>query len=406
MRKTRICRALLSAVVGVSIAGLLAACGSTSTSGGSAVTKVAGGGSASTRPGHTIEAVPYAAIKGPWLVWKPSSCRFGVATSHPATYQAVLRRLAKPEHLVFTPFDTVSAASTIINASVAGAAQKAGAQLIQISNEYPSVSRPLAAADEAAATHPDAVISASIVAGLYNQIQPKYEAKCIPMADMFAFPTPHPSPGFQSSFANEGNTMANAAVGIIKRRQWPASQIWILTCGEPKTSPGPGTLRDVGTTFRDAVARAFSVPAARESPILDCNTNGQGALDAQTATTNWLTAHPQAKYVVGSFWVDAIALGMAQSLKAHGFGSRALVAGGDASAPVLKVMAHGDPVFQVDADKDFVKWGTFAVSIAEDIVARRPIPSYMDPGTIAVTPANVNQVLATRAAFLKQFGKK
>jgi len=387
---------LAAAAVGMgAVAVVVAACGNSGDQGSAS-------GSA---PAPSPEMARYAAIKGPWLVWNKDACRFKVTDKHPTRYAAVLRRTDKPLKMVFTPYDTVSAASSIINSSVRSAVEKTGVQLTQISNEYPSVDKALTAADQAVATHPDAAISASIVAELYNRIQPKYEAACIPMATMFAFPTPHPSPGFQSSFKSEGNAMATAAIDIVKKRGWPPSQIWVLTCGEPKTSPGPGTLRDIGTTFRDRVAAAFDVPSTQISPILDCNQNGQGALDARTATTDWLTAHPQAKYVVGSFWVDSIAVGMAQALKARGFGDRALVAGGDASDSVVKMIAAGDPILQVDADKGFLKWGTYAVALAQDIAAGRPVPTYMDPGTTAVTPGNAAKILADRAALAKKFGR-
>jgi len=359
-----------------------------------------GAGSSNVAAGAIVASAQYAAIKGPWLAWDKSTCRFKTAATHPSSYTAEVRKLSTPQTYVFTPYTTTAPAAALIDASVATYAGKAGAKVIQISNDYPSTSQPLVAASEAVNIKPSAVISAAINKGVYAQIQPQYERACIPFASMFNIPTPHPVPGFQSSFQVEGKTMADAAIKIINQRKWPADQIWILSCGEPLVAPGPGTLLDVGTTFRDTVSAAFNIPASRMSPFLGCNDNGQGALDARTASLNWLTAHPEAKYVVGSFWVDAIALGMSQALAQKGFGDRALVAGGDASDPVLKVMADGDPIFQIDADKNFIKWGIFSVSLAEDIAAGKPVPSYMDPGTVAVTPDNVKQVIADRAAFL------
>jgi hypothetical protein len=72
----------------------------------------------------------------------------------------------------------------------------------------------------------------------------------------------------------------------------------------------------------------------------------------------------------------------------------------------LKLMAKqgSKSILQVDADKFFLRWGVYGVSIAQDILAGRPVPSFMDPGTTAVTPKTASATIKARAALVKKYG--
>jgi ABC-type sugar transport system substrate-binding protein len=192
--------------------------------------------------------------------------------------------------------------------------------------------------------------------------------------------------------------MAAATVDIIKKRKWPANEMWIVLCGNIVIGKGRNTLNDVNRAFADGVAGAFKIPPSRQSRDLNCASPQEG----RTQMTDWLTAHPQAKYVVASQWADAIAVGMAQALAAKGYKENAIVATGDASDAALKLTADGDPILQVNADKNFINWGVYSISMAQDVAAGRPVPRFAEVATVMVTPANVKQVLAARAAFTKK----
>ncbi len=347
--------------------------------------------------GKTITRLPYVGVKGPWLAWNKKTCRFQNAKHHPATYSAVLRKVTRPTKSVYTTFSTTLAVAKVINDAVNGAAKKAGVKQIMLSNEFPSTTLPIQVATQAAAIKPNVVISTNIQPALYPHIQRTYEGACVPMINVFDLPgVPHPAPAIQASYTGQGAEMAKAAVKIINQRGWPASDTWVVVCGDSKIGSTPGSIRDVVTTFESKVAAALKVPSDHLSPVLECNVGDpQGP---RTAVTDWLTAHPQAKYVVGAEWVDSTVMGMVQALRDKGFTSNALVATGDATDEILKVIANNDPILQVDTDKRFGLWGTFLVSMAEDVAAGRPVPAYVDPGTVAVTPANAAKVLAARSA--------
>jgi ribose transport system substrate-binding protein len=150
------------------------------------------------------------------------------------------------------------------------------------------------------------------------------------------------------------------------------------------------------------VAKAFAIPKSRQSADINC----ASPEEARAKTIDWLTAHPQAKYVVASMWADAQGVAMAQALASKGYKDNAIVATGDASDAALELMADGDPILQVDSAKNFLNWGVYSISMAQDVAAGRPVPSFSEVQPVVVTPANVKQGLAERAAFLKKNKKK
>jgi ABC-type sugar transport system substrate-binding protein len=346
-----------------------------------------------------LKTVKYVSVKGPWLVWDKKACRWKPTSKHPSTYVAQVRKQSTPLSMVFTPEATTFSVDALINGSVKVYAQKAGLTYRQLSNDYPSTSRPLQVAQQAGVIHADVAVSGNVLANLYPQIQATYEKECIAMVNMFNLPgPPDPAPGFQIAYKTQGEAMADATIKIIKQRKWPAAQTWIVLCGNIVIGRGRNTLNGVNLAFRDKVAAAFHIPSSRISPTLNC----ASPEEARTVTLDWLTAHPQAKYVVGTMWADALGVPMAQAFQQKGYTTNALVATGDASDAALKLMAGGDPILQVDADKKFIDWGVYSVSMAQDAVAGRPIPRFAETPLTIVTPANVKQVLAERAGFLKK----
>jgi ABC-type sugar transport system substrate-binding protein len=106
-------------------------------------------------------------------------------------------------------------------------------------------------------------------------------------------------------------------------------------------------------------------------------------------------------------YADTLAQGMVQAVQAAGFTSQdAVAASGDASSPILQLMATqgSKSILQVDADKFFLRWGVYGVALAQDILAGRPVPDFMDPGTTAVTPQTAKATLQQRATFVKKSG--
>ena len=104
---------------------------------------------------------------------------------------------------------------------------------------------------------------------------------------------------------------------------------------------------------------------------------------------DWITAHPDAKYVTAVSHIDSVySLGMANALRDAGYGDRAIVAGRGGDAGYIKRIKQGDPIVAVDGDPQFTKWGVPIVGMAQDLALGNPVPALVSPAVLTVTKAN------------------
>ncbi len=351
-----------------------------------------------TAAGPVVATATYQSIKGPWLVWDESTCGFKATNTHPATYRAVLRKDDPPLSVVYTPEATTFPVDPIINGSFKSAAAKSGIKLSQLSNDYPSTSRPINVANQAVQIKADVVVSANVLSNLYPQIQEIYKKGCVPMINMFNLPgTTDPAPGFQSGYIAQGIGMGSAAVAIAKKNKWPAASIWLVQCGNDAIGKGTGTLNDVNRAFRTTVVNAFKIPKSRVTEL-----NCTSEQDARTKTIDWVTAHPQAKNVISEMWADSLGVAMAQGLESKGFTRKnSIAAGGDASDSVLDLMAKKKTVLQVNSTKDFPNWGVNGLAMAQDVAAGRPVPSFSEVKITFITDKNVKAVIQRQKSAVR-----
>jgi hypothetical protein len=374
---------VLAGVVVAALAGLIQT-GADSPSGAA---KRAGG------EGKVVATRDYYEVKGPWLVWDKASCGFKPTTEHPDEYQGQLRS-GNNLRVVYTTAETTLPPSKQINASFDKYSKLAKLDMQVFNNEFPSKTRPLQIAQQAAAVKPDVVVSSVWIPELYGQITKTYKQACVPFINMFNIAPLDKIPGFQSGFPASGEALAKGVIDSVKKRAWPAEDTWMVICGQPLTGNRPGTDVDVITTFRPLVQKALDIPAKQTSPILDCT----DPKTARTTITDWLTAHPQAKYVIGMAIADTVAIALTQALEDKGYTAEtAISAGGQANDPALEVMAKPDAIFQANFDKDFPDWGIIGLSMAQDIAAGRPVPYFVDPGVTPVIGATAaKQLLEAR----------
>ena len=360
-----------------------------------AVVALLGAGLSVTAPaaeGEIVAEREYFAIKGPWLVWKQDECAFVPTDDHPETYSGALRKVG-PEglSLVYTTAETSLVVSKTINGSFEKYAELAGIDMKMLSNQFPSKTKPIEVAQQAAALRPAVVISSVWIPDLYPRIGKTYERECVPFLNMFDFRIPFTVPGFQAGFVASGLALADGIIQVVRERGWAAEDTWMVICGAPQIANKPGTDLDVITTFVDKVGSTLEIPEAQISPVLDC----EGTPDrARIVTTDWLTAHPQAKNVIAMSWSDTVTVAMTQSLEQKGYThENAVSAGGQANNPALTVMSRPNSIFQANFDKDFPTWGIIGLSMAQDVAAGRPVPIYVDPGVVAVVGPDAARTL-------------
>jgi ABC-type sugar transport system substrate-binding protein len=337
-----------------------------------------GGAAATATPNDTVvKTVKSPVIQSPWLKWNKTTCQYD-KVSGPSSYTAKLRKTASPITLGFTPETTTLGFDLIMNKSIADAAKSVGIKLTVASTDYPSKTKPLDAANTMTQVKPDVIISGLVVGDLYPAVASKYQKACIPFIDQFAMPVPKPTPMFQTSFRFDGIQMGQAAVAEARKRGWPLKDTWVLVCTDSILSSKPGSIYDIGSFFASTARKGLGIPASQVPKFIECPANN-GPLAARTATRNWLTAHPDVKYVVGAAWDDSRTPGMAQALKDAGFGKRAIIVGRATAKDALTLIANGDPIFAADLDMGFKGWGPSLVALAQDIQAGRAVPTLTTP---------------------------
>lgn len=321
-----------------------------------------------------------------YLKWNEASCLFEPAAGE-APYVAEVRKSDTPLRIVFTPEEQTNPVFVAEAKKLVELGQAAGVEVIVLDNAFPDTQRPLQNADQAVQMGVDLVLSQLILPDLNPAVQTKYKDACIPMVNVFGMPNyPFPAPTVQAIHKENGVVMAKAAIDLIKAKGWPGEDIWIVSCGDPVTAAGPGTAEDLMVGFAETLQAEFGIPDEQVSEILVCS-QADGPLGSKTAVTDWLTAHPQAKYVAGSAWNDVKAFGMAQALEAAGFTpDNALTAGRDANAEQVAAMKAGS-ILQVNLDLDLVDgWAIAMLAIAQDIAAGKAVPAYNVPAATPLTP--------------------
>ena len=347
---------------------------------------------AAKQRGPVLQTFKTVTGKGRWYVYSKKTCSFKATAKHPKVYKSVLRRQTGMT-IVYMPEGTQAAYDKELNDGTRRAASRAKMKFFQFSTEYPSTTLPIEAANQAVVVKPDVVVSANVHPDLYPAIQAKFKKACIPFINEFNVPGTISVPAFQGDNYLAGATAATAAVKIIKQRNWPASGIWIVGCADPVWTTKRGTVYDLVRGYRETVAKALNVPSAQVVHDIIC-TPEAGAEKARSSMADWITAHPDARYITGMGPADDIyGQGMANALRAANFGTRALIAGRGGTESSLKLIASGDPIFAVDAHLQFPTWGGPLVGMAQQIALGQAVPALVSPPVVAVTKENVDKYL-------------
>lgn len=339
---------------------------------------------------RTIEGVT---IQEPWYVYDFDACTFSQTDEHPDQYVSELK--STPDMtLVYTPEGDTAEFDKTLNAGVEQAASDAGMTYHEFSNDFPDTALPIQVVDQAITVRATVAISGNVLSDLYPQIQQKYEDACIPFLNQYAVPGTTDVPRFQADNYQTGAVEAEAAAKIITDRGWPLDKIHIVTCTDPAVTTEPGTVYDINRGFRETLVDLLGLSQDQIEPTDLVCTYELGAEKARQSMADWLTAHPDAQYVVGTTHIDDLySIGLANALRDAGFGDRALVAGRGGGSASLQLIASGDPIMAVDGNPVFPAWGDPMVAMAQDIALGRPVPYLVSPPIVAVTADNVDQFL-------------
>jgi len=120
---------------------------------------------------------------------------------------------------------------------------------------------------------------------------------------------------------------------------------------------------------------------------------GTSADTAFTAMTDWLTAHPDAKFVVGCSIDDPRATGMSGALEAGGMlGKSAIVGQGVGTEALAELRRPADEsTFVASVAYSPELYGTFLVPIIVDLIEGNPVPDRVALSHFAIDRDNLDE---------------
>jgi ribose transport system substrate-binding protein len=329
-----------------------------------------------------IRTTKWAGTSKTWVVYNKKTCKFVKVKKHPAKYLAVLRKASKPFKVAYTPEDQVVPFLLKQNPSIMKTAKQAGLRIKLFDNQYPSTTQPLVVADAAVLYKPDVVLDMNVYANLYPAIMKKYNAACLPNIVFDLSPPPN-TIFFGVKQSDLGITGAKYAVQTIKQRNWALKDVWAVSCSDSDVGTAPGSPYDRVAYFQKELQKELPGIPSNQYELLDCHEK-QGSEESRAKLADWITAHPQAKYVVSNAINDIRCLGMYAAFKAANFGQRAVIVGIDADPAALKLIKSGDPTFVGSVSQFPERRGWYVVPAAIDIAEGKPVPNalYMPPAVI------------------------
>lgn len=345
---------------------------------------------ASTAPAVTTEqqgagetgAPRLAGTPESWVAWDSASCSFKPASDHPTEWDPAAAADANGLKVAYTPETTELPFDVKQNRGVEAVAGRAGVELKTFDNQYPSTSQPINVAKAVAQFKPDAVLSMNVIANLYPQIMKIYDRACLPTIVLDLSP-PDNSVFFGVRQGDMGTVASEYAATVMRERGWDLGATYVVSCSDSDVGTDPGSPFDRVDYFHRGIRAAFPEIPADNYTMLNCHTQ-QGSEQSRQQMADWLTAHPQAKHVVGNAINDMRALGMHTALKAKGMGENAALVGIDADPPNLKLIEDGDPIFVGDVTQYPERRGELLIPLAKDVADGKPVPEevYMAPGVI------------------------
>lgn len=166
-----------------------------------------------------------------------------------------------------------------------------------------------------------------------------------------------------------GNIGGHAA-GEYAKRTWHCKNFWIFM-GEERSAGEAAAQRLVG--FSDGVQEVCGkLPAERIQTEVTAEGTASQALDV---TTQWLTAHPEAKHVLSTSIDDERASGIAKAFKSNGTEGYAVGLGCDTVGIKVTEEAPAAENHYLGCVAFFPEhYAKYLVSIALDVVAGKPVP--------------------------------
>ena len=249
---------------------------------------------------------------------------------------------------------------------IAKHAKDLGLKLIYCDAEF-KPEKAISCAEILASQKPDFVIAGNWQGGAAAAIMAIFDKAKIPAASI---DVSHPNAIFFGASNYASGVVGGKAAGEYAKATWDCKDVWVFM-GENLEEGEAADLRLVG--FADGVQEVCgALPADR----IDRMRLSAGTADqAITVTTDWLTAHPEAKHILSGTIDDERANGMAKAFVATKRDGMVVGQGCDSvGIAVVKMAPASENRFLGCAAYYPEKYGDYLVSIALDVMAGKAVP--------------------------------
>ena len=249
---------------------------------------------------------------------------------------------------------------------IAKLAKDLGLKLIYCDAEF-KPEKAISCAEILASQKPDFVIAGNWQSGAAAAIMAIFDKAKIPAASI---DVSHPNAIFFGASNYASGVVGGKAAGEYAKANWDCKDVWVFM-GENLEEGEAADLRLVG--FADGVQEVCgALPADR---IQRMRLSAGTADQAITVTTDWLTAHPEAKHILSGTIDDERANGMAKAFVATKRDGMAVGQGCDSvGIAVVKMAPASENRFLGCAAYYPEKYGDYLVSIALDVMAGKAVP--------------------------------
>ena len=249
---------------------------------------------------------------------------------------------------------------------IAKLAKDFGLKLIYCDAEF-KPEKAISCAEILASQKPDFVIAGNWQGGAAAAIMAIFDKAKIPAVSN---DVSHPNAIFFGANNYSSGVVGGKAAGEYAKANWDCKDVWVFM-GENLEEGEAADLRLVG--FADGVQEVCgALPADR----IDRMRLSAGTADqAITVTTDWLTAHPEAKHILSTTIDDERANGMAKAFVATKRDGMVVGQGCDSvGIAVVKMAPASENRYLGSVAYYPEKYGDYLVSIALDVMAGKAVP--------------------------------
>jgi ribose transport system substrate-binding protein len=360
-----------------------------------AVASVASARSRAVAGNPTFTPHPPAGIKGALLPSQVHLWKYNKATARyvtvpgkpPKLYVPHIRKASKTWTIAFAEGWAANAFSVPIHKGVYLYAKLAGVKIIYCDNQF-KTDQAISCAEQLVSEHPDFAIESNWQSGVVDALSKIWSKAHVPTVNDDVW---HPNSIFFGANNYESGTIAGRAAGTYAKQKWGCKDVWVFL-GEHKEEGAAADLRLSG--FADGVQEVCGkLPSGQiNREIMAAGTTDQ----AITVTTDWLTAHPQAKHIVATSIDDERATGMAKAFLATRRDGVAAGQGADTvgiaavkDAPVSKNDYLGTVAFFNN------KYALYMMSIGLDVLEGKPVPQEVHLPHVFITHSDLGKTDVT-----------